>query len=188
MMNTQRAVRRMRVYVPLSLLVCLGMLATLRSGTHSVAANAPDGSAPAPQATPTPAARGKINGKIAFVSNRRSRGLNIWTMNPDGSSPTRLSDETSRGPALPSFMPVYDSAPVWSPDGSKIAFGSFRDKKTDVYVMNADGSEVRVLVDNWVIPEVAPHALSPDGTKLTLVGGRPITVGAQSYFDIYFII
>ena len=43
------------------------------------------------------------------------------SMNPDGSSPTRLTDDTSRGKKLPHFSPVSDSNPVWSPDGTKIA-------------------------------------------------------------------
>ena len=30
--------------------------------------------------------------------------------------------------------------PAWSPDGSRIAFESFRDGQSEVYVMNADGS------------------------------------------------
>ena len=53
----------------------------------------------------------------------------IYTMNADGSGVTQL---TSNGDD--------DKAPTWSPDGTKIAFGSIRDGKPAVYVMKADGT------------------------------------------------
>ena len=49
-------------------------------------------------------------------------------MNPDGSGVTPLTNTRK------------DRSPVWSPDGSKIAFGSNRDGNDEIYVMNADGS------------------------------------------------
>jgi dipeptidyl aminopeptidase/acylaminoacyl peptidase len=55
-------------------------------------------------------------------------------MNPDGTNPTRL---TNNG--------VDDSMPTWSPDGSLIAFSSGLpgNDHWEVYVMNADGTNVR---------------------------------------------
>src|SRR5258705_13931370 len=91
------------------------------------------------QATPTPL-RSKYNGKIVFTSDRHNEALSIWSMNPDGSSPTRLTDDKSRTERLPSFAHVYDSSPVWSPDGTKIAFISNRNSYFALYMMNADGS------------------------------------------------
>jgi Tol biopolymer transport system component len=42
-----------------------------------------------------------------------------------------------------------DRWPTWSPDGSRIAFVSERDSPLgDIYVMNADGSDVKRLTDN----------------------------------------
>src|SRR5690348_14850117 len=43
---------------------------------------------------------------------------------------------------------ALDSGPAWSPDGSRIAFWSNRDGKSEIYVMNADGSDVRRLTNN----------------------------------------
>jgi len=41
--------------------------------------------------------------------------------------------------------------PTWSPDGRRIAFVSDRDSTIgDIYVMNADGSDIRRLTDNDV--------------------------------------
>ena len=68
----------------------------------------------------------------------------IWVMNADGSGKSRLTSD-----------PWADSEPAWSPDGSEIAFTHRRNETdphtyvlnapSDVYVMNADGSDVRNL-------------------------------------------
>ena len=43
---------------------------------------------------------------------------------------------------------AYDACPVWSPDGSKLAFASSREGSIDVYVMDAKGSEPVRLTTN----------------------------------------
>ena len=69
------------------------------------------------------ASRGTYNGKLVFDSNRQNDGgIKIWTMNPDGSNRTQLTFESDRDPTLPPYL--YDERPKWSPDGSRIAFGS----------------------------------------------------------------
>src|SRR5688572_17908490 len=90
-------------------------------------------------------------------------------MNPDGSSPTRLTHSHPRGEILPIFVHVYDDGPVWSPDGMKIAFFSNRNYTFALYTMNADGSDVRLVTDQ--VPNPTAAAWSPDGTKIALVGG-----------------
>jgi Tol biopolymer transport system component len=56
---------------------------------------------------------------------------------------------------------IFDGWPDWSPDGSKIAFTSVRDGNPDIYVMDADGSNVIRLTstpefDSW--PDWRPVA------------------------------
>jgi Tol biopolymer transport system component len=64
--------------------------------------------------------------KIAFTSNFGGNE-EIWVMNADGSLPQRLTNNAAR-----------DYKPVWSPDGSKIAFVSTRDGgQEDIWVMDA---------------------------------------------------
>ncbi len=69
------------------------------------------------------------NGKIAFM-NVRDGNAEVYVMNADGSGQTNISNN-----------PSADSAPSWSPDGTKIAFVSNRDRNNgEIYVMNADES------------------------------------------------
>ena len=132
------------------------------------------------------AVRGKHNGKIVFTSDRHYKGLSIWSMNPDGSSPTRLTDDKGRTEKLPSFSPVYDSSPVWSPDGTKIAFISNRDYQLSLYVMNADGSNVQLVTDK--VLELGEPAWSPDGEKIAFSAGVRMIVGLnKASVDIYVV-
>jgi Tol biopolymer transport system component len=66
----------------------------------------------------------------------------IYVMNADGSSQVRLTNIMGN-----------DDSPVWSPDGTKIAFRSDRDRNCcdpseQLWVMNADGSNQIILSNN----------------------------------------
>ena len=77
--------------------------------------------------------------KIAFEARNSLAGGTydqIFVVNADGSGLTNLSNN-----AFP------EQGPSWSPDGSKIAFSSFRNGVHSIYVMNADGSNQTKLVD-----------------------------------------
>ncbi len=58
--------------------------------------------------------------------------------------------------------PAEDYGGVWSPDGRSIAFTSKRSGRSEVYVANADGSNVRRLIDAGSDRTLNP-AWSPDG-------------------------
>ena len=95
----------------------------------------------------------------------------IFSIHPDGSGRRQLTDRRmlrgDRGP-------VYDRDPLWSPDGSRIAFTSSRNGGEEVYVMNADGSTERRLTVTQRPPRGTPQlgsallAWSPEGTRLAV--------------------
>ena len=121
-----------------------------------------------------------IGGKIAYTrvgcDVPRGGGSCVYSMNPDGTAQTNL---TPRSP-IPGCGPNYDNysvskEPVYSPDGSKIAFsGSLICPNTigrDIWVMNADGSGKTNLINDHGTSDVQP-AFSPDGQRLAFVSDR----------------
>lgn len=64
--------------------------------------------------------------------------------------------------------PNNDDNPVWSPDSQQIAFVSTRDGNWEIYVMNADGSNLTPLTHNGGRNPV----WSPDGRHIAFVSGR----------------
>ena len=92
-------------------------------------------------------------GRIVFSSSSDGDD-EIYVMNPDGTNLTQLTDDSA-----------HDLDPVWSPDGTKIAFDSDRHSPSNfdsIYVMNADGTNVGRLI----FTNSTQSAWSPDGSKI----------------------
>lgn len=68
--------------------------------------------------------------------------------------------------------PADDLFPLWSPDGSRIAFLSSRGaNRANIYVMNSDGSDVSPVTTDSVYAAY-PYSWSPDGSRLVFAGGQ----------------
>jgi hypothetical protein len=87
-------------------------------------------------------------------------GRNIQVMNVATGVVTTLFDATEAS---------YDSAPAWSPDATKIAFESRLDGDSEIFVMNADGTNVQQLTHNTLHDE--GPAWSPDGKRFAFTRG-----------------
>ena len=93
--------------------------------------------------------------------NDRSRS-NLWIVDASG---TRVRELTHGN--------WSDSSPVWSPDGTKIAFLSDRDGTTQIHVMWMDTREVAQLTHLQRTPSGLQW--SPDGKMLAFSGFVPDT-------------
>lgn len=110
----------------------------------------------------------------------------IYTVPTNGGKATQLTTH-----------PAHDTQPVWSPDGSKIAFASDRTGNFDIYVMDKDGGAPKQLTthsaneypetftdNNHIlytasIQQDVKDSQFPSGTfaqiyQISLDGGRPI--------------
>jgi Tol biopolymer transport system component len=112
-------------------------------------------------ATGAQAAFPGTNGRIAFGSNRDGDG-EIFSANSTGAEPLQLTSNS-----------VDDASPVWSPDGSRIAYvsrssgfgGSY-----DIYVMNANGTGQTRLTTS-PSAEFEP-TWSADGSEIAFISNR----------------
>lgn len=89
---------------------------------------------------------------LAFATGFSASDGDILLTRLDGTSPITLTTH-----------PARDSVPVWSPDGTRIAFTSYRDGGRSVYLMNQDGSGVTPI---W---HGQGGSWSPDGSRLVFV-------------------
>jgi dipeptidyl aminopeptidase/acylaminoacyl peptidase len=98
--------------------------------------------------------------RVAFVVWRIDREANeyrsrIWVVPADGSAP----------PAPFTAGEKRDGSPRWSPDGTRLAFTSTRERDAaQLYVIPADGGEARRLTD--LKEDVTQPAWSPDGVRI----------------------
>jgi TolB protein len=95
------------------------------------------------------------DGRLAFTRfDDQSGGIDLFVAAPDGSDARRLAD-----------TPDAEDDPAWSPNGRLIAFVRGSTDWGDLYVITADGGEVRRLTRTPLVPEQRP-SWSPDGRRI----------------------
>lgn len=107
------------------------------------------------------------DGRLVAFARNVGGDANIYTVDVESGVESQL---TSGGP--------FDSHPAWSPDGSLIAFdrSTDGDGQSDIWVMGADGSAPRPLLETPV-DEHSP-IWSPDGKRLLFIS-RPEFIAAE---------
>jgi Tol biopolymer transport system component len=107
------------------------------------------------------------NGRIVFMRFDADNVGQIWVANPDMTHQVRLTSGRNDG-----------WFPSWSPDGTRIAFGSGRTDPdpndgtpiSDIFTMRADGTDVRKVTDS--VGDSEKPTWSPDGRWLVYSADR----------------
>ena len=113
--------------------------------------------------------RGAFNTQIAYVTLRKTGGKRHYTLE------VADSDGFNPQPILKSYQPIM--SPSWSPDGKKLAYVSFENGRSQIFIQSLDG-KYRQNVAKFKGINGAP-AWSPDGLKLAL------TLSKDGSADIY---
>jgi Tol biopolymer transport system component len=92
--------------------------------------------------------------KRIAVHRHDANGGDIYVIEPRGSQ-TRLTLDASR----------HSSMPLWSPDGSRMAYASLRSGKWGLYETLSSGSGTEELLSESDLPK-APMSWSPDGKRI----------------------
>jgi uncharacterized protein (TIGR02145 family) len=103
--------------------------------------------------------------KIAYLSNREA-----VASGPKAPSEIYVLDLATKRERRLTFNDDSEADLAWSPDGSRIAFKSYRDGNDEIYVMTADGTE-QVNLTRHSAADGGP-SYTPDGEHLVFSSNR----------------
>jgi Tol biopolymer transport system component len=154
------------------LLVAVGSIAAVWWSTQGTTNTTPTASA---SGTDVPNATSASGGRIAFVMGVIETA-ELYVMDANSGVVQQLTQNT-----------VLDAEPAWSPDGTQIVFHRQDGADTNLYIINADGSNERALTtDGGASPAWSPNgrqiAYNSDG-DLYLINADGTDDTQLTYFD-----
>jgi TolB protein len=190
------------------LLVLISSIASITPGTGSAHQLANKGKSINDTTIYLPVVINRAIYKRILFNSERDGKANIYSMKPDGSSLTQLTDNADyyyasrwshdgTNIAFLSNAEIYtmdaygdnktkltntsaqNYYPVWSPDDKKIAFISNRDGNWEIYSMNVDSSNQVNLTNNSATDEYP--SWSPDGKRIVYdSGSNPYSISIMN--------
>ncbi|MBI4872841.1 MAG: PD40 domain-containing protein [Candidatus Riflebacteria bacterium] len=128
----------------------------------------------------SPGALAPISDELVYYVETQIKPRMLWTrsdpyLGSDAYGNYRVTfivvGDPDYGNVRPLFPPfALTKAPTVSPDGSRIAFLAFVEKRWDLFLANSDGSDVRQLTRDLV--EVDNPSFSPTGREITFNSRR----------------
>jgi Tol biopolymer transport system component len=123
---------------------------------------------------PAEAAFQGVNGKITFTRDPDDANNEIYMMDAVDTDLDGNGDNLKR---LTNNGQVFDGDPTFAPNGTKLAFESFRDLNDNIYVMSASDTDLDGNGDNLkrLTKKTADDeepAFSPSGTKIAFTSDR----------------
>jgi TolB protein len=115
--------------------------------------------------------KGAFNTKIAYVTMKKIGGRKVYALN------IADSDGANEQPILISNEPIM--SPAWSPDAKKLAYVSFENGRSEIFVQDLAGQK-REKIAGYKGINGAP-AWSPDGKKMAM------TLSKDGSADIYIM-
>jgi TolB protein len=141
--------------VPAALAACQGAGDSLAPDAAGDPA-APAASPATEDAAPAPNLLGALaSDRIVFSNFTADKGSDVWSMDPQGGTPAHLTSFTG-----------LEFEPSWSYDHKHIAFTRLRNNPTDIFLMNADGTNKHWARSATYAGNIDEPSWSPDGTHL----------------------
>jgi len=116
--------------------------------------------------------KGIFSSRLAYITttalSKKQKLYELIIADADGSRPRRIT--SSKEPLM---------SPAWSPDGKKIAYVSFENKRSAIYIQTLSNKK-RIKIASYPGINGAP-SFSPDGTQLAL------TLSKDGSTDIYIL-
>ena len=113
------------------------------------------------------------NYRPVWSSNGRSLVYDVMATNGDDIAVVAVDQPLVAGsnPRVLAPSPTDDRYPVWSPDGTHIAFTSWRNGSCEIFLVRPDGSDLTDLSSDPDGNDVSP-AWSPDGQQIAFFSIR----------------
>lgn len=115
--------------------------------------------------------------QMVLVSNSQD-GSQLFLMNATGGSTKQVTSSVSPR-VWPGWGRDGNNSPVWSPDGSKIAYTSWANETPDIFVMDANGKNDKRLT-NTPMRDESPQ-WSRDGQYIYFSSNRDMQVSSEIY-------